>query len=438
MTILFCKLNLNVRVRQVMCALFSLRAALLMLLTVVCGGAVAQDRQRLQHLDYTAAELASFMAPGWNLGNTMEAGDNNNVFTDNAGLKAETAWQPNTVSKELIKSVAKNGFKSIRIPVSWVMGHLADSKTMAVDRAWLARVRQIIDWSLESGLFVVVNDHWDGGWIEYDGFTDSAAVDVEKKRFAALWTTLATAFADYDERLVFAGLNEPGVGGASPLAHGKKIDTKALAGRIVEYEQVFVDAVRKTGGKNSRRVLVVQGPNANINDTYNNLDLTTLHDTADRRIMLEIHHYDPYQFTLMNKDEDWGRVWYYWPGLAPAGAETQTVTEKVIEDIRKSMVSLKEKFVDHGIPVIIGEMGANHRIVPQGGSQQLHDRSLARWYEFNVAEAVANGLVPFVWDTGYTPRPCIALFDRKTGKVADSDMLQGVKAGMNAGRKGRK
>lgn len=190
MTILFCKLNLNVRVRQVMCALFSLRAALLMLLTVVCGGAVAQDRQRLQHLDYTAAELASFMAPGWNLGNTMEAGDNNNVFTDNAGLKAETAWQPNTVSKELIKSVAKNGFKSIRIPVSWVMGHLADSKTMAADRAWLARVRQIIDWSLESGLFVVVNDHWDGGWIEYDGFTDSAAVDVEKKRFAALWTTL--------------------------------------------------------------------------------------------------------------------------------------------------------------------------------------------------------------------------------------------------------
>lgn len=438
MTKLFVKLNLDVRVRPVMCAFFSLRAALLMLLTVVCGVAGAQDRLRLLHLDYTAEELAAFMAPGWNLGNTMEAGDNKNVFTDNAGLAAETAWQPNAVSRELIKSVAENGFRSIRIPVSWVMGHLADSKTMAVDKAWLARVRQIVDWSLESGLFVVINDHWDGGWIEYDGFTDSAAVDTEKKRLAALWTNLAEAFAEYDERLIFAGLNEPGVGGPSPVAHGKKIDTKALAGRIVEYEQVFVDAVRKTGGNNARRVLVVQGPNANINDTYNNLDLTTLHDTADRRIMLEIHHYDPYQFTLMNKDEEWGCVWYYWPGLAPAGAGKHTVSEKAVDDTKKAMASLKEKFVDRGIPVIIGEMGANHRMVPQGGNQKLHDESLARWYEFNVAEAVANGLVPFVWDTGYNARPCIALFDRKTGKVADSDMLNGVKAGMNAGRKERK
>lgn len=145
----------------------------------------AQDNARLAICDYTAIETAHYMAPGWNLGNTLEGGNNANNFTNNAGVSAETSWQPTITSKAILDFVKQSGFKSVRIPCSWVMGHLTDKENMTIDPVWLARVKEVVSYCIDNGLFVVLNDHWDGGWLEYDGFTTGANVDEKKNSYAS-------------------------------------------------------------------------------------------------------------------------------------------------------------------------------------------------------------------------------------------------------------
>ena len=261
--------------------------------------AFAQDHPGMKTMDLTAAQMAHYMAPGWNLGNTLEAGSYDNNFTAVAGISSETAWQPTKTTQQVLDAVKANGFNSVRIPCAWVMGHIADKAAMTIDPSWMSRVKEIIDYCINAGLYVIINDHWDGGWLEYDGFTTEADVSAKKEQLRKLWTNIANALKDYDERVIFAGLNEPGVGGASSDAKGSLMlgnpwspsdaDLKKFTDRLVEYENVFVDAVRATGGNNAKRVLVVQGPMTNIGHTVKHFDASRINDTAKDRLMVEIH-----------------------------------------------------------------------------------------------------------------------------------------------------
>ena len=386
-------------------------------------------------MDLSAKELAHYMAPGWNLGNTLEAGSNANVFTNNGGVKTETSWQSTKTTKEFITKVKESGFRSVRIPASWVMGHLTDATTMTIDQEWMARVKEVVDYCIEANLYVVLNDHWDGGWLEHDGFTTGADVDTKKEQLRKLWTNIATAFKDYDQRLLFAGLNEPGVGGKSPNVSGELIENwSKFSARLLEYEQVFIDAVRATGGNNARRVLIVQGPKTDIALTNTYYDITKLTDTATDRLMLEVHHYDPYLFCGMTKDEEWGSMYYYWYGHAPKRVDSKRVAPQSVETaITTSMQTLKTKFVDKGFPVIIGEYGANHRqLLP--AQQANHDESLAYWYQFSTEAAYENGLIPFVWDTNNQGRPNMTIFNRSGLTISDKTAYDGIFAGDEAGR----
>lgn len=259
--------------------------------------AKAQDNPRILTTDLTASELAHYMAPGWNLGNTLEAGNSSTIFTNNGGTGTETSWQGTRTTQQLISFIKQKGFNSVRIPTSWVMGHITDQSNMTIDAAWLARVKEIVDYCINADLYVVLNDHWDGGWLEYDGFTTGANVYAKKEQLRKLWTNIANAFKNYDERLIFAGLNEPGVGGASPQASGSLIfnqysdnttEQQNFASRLLEYEQVFIDTVRATGDNNANRVLVVQGPSTSLTRTYNYYDVTRLTDSASKRLMVEV------------------------------------------------------------------------------------------------------------------------------------------------------
>lgn len=406
----------------------------------------AQDNPKITTMDLTAAELAHYMAPGWNLGNTLEAGSNANNFTNNGGLSSETSWQSTKTTQEIIDLVKTNGFKSVRIPTSWVMGHITDKDNMTIDPGWMARVKQVVDYCISANLYVVLNDHWDGGWLEYDGFTTGADVDAKKEQLRKLWTNIANEFKDYDERLIFAGLNEPGVGGASPEASGSLIfnqygsDDESNLGtfvsRLYEYEQVFIDAVRATGGNNAKRVLVVQGPSVNAARTYNCFDMTKLTDSATGRLMLEVHHYDPYQFCGMESDQSWGKVWYYWYGHEPKRASSDRIAPQSQQtNIQTNMNHLKTKFVDNGYPVIIGEYGCNNRnLAPTVGNQAYHAESVQYWYNFSTEYAYEAGLIPFTWDTNYTNYPSMTIFDRNGLKVFDQYILDGIKEGDTAGR----
>ncbi|HBF04802.1 MAG TPA: hypothetical protein DDW28_01365 [Prevotella sp.] len=404
--------------------------------------------KRFDKMGLSAMQLAHYMAPGVNLGNTMEACDWNDIFTNHAGLKSETSWQSDKTTPDYISSLKKQGFNSLRIPCSWVAGHLIDKENMTIDPDWMHRIKEIVDYGLDAGLCVIINEHWDGGWMEHDAFTDKVNVAERKEMYRKLWVNIARAFKNYDERLLFAALNEPGVGGGSPQAVGDMLapDGKEFADRLLEYEQVFIDAVRSTGGKNAKRVLIVQGPKTEIDitekDTY---DIARLKDKAKNRLMAEVHFYDPYTFTLMDKDADWGKVALYWKGHEPSDPAGRTVNtiwygnENVdaYQHITNQVMKMKRKFVDKGYPVVIGEYGANRKDASvYGGDQEKHDESMMAWYSAVTAEMMKAGLLPYVWDINVQPLPHMTLFDRKHHAVSDSYIFKGVMDGAAEGMEG--
>ena len=121
------------------------------------GAQVKPENPKMAKMGLTATELAHYMAPGVNLGNTMEACDWNDVFTNNAGLKSETSWQSSKTSEAYIVSLKQRGFNSLRIPCSWAAGHLLDKEAMSIDPAWMNRIQEIVNYALKAGLCVIIN-----------------------------------------------------------------------------------------------------------------------------------------------------------------------------------------------------------------------------------------------------------------------------------------
>ena len=359
------------------------------------------------NMDRTAKELAKAMYPGWNLGNTMEAGDIANNFTNAGGLGAETAWQSTQTTKALIDFVKAQGFKSVRIPTSWVMGHITDAENMTIDPAWLARVKEIVDYCISDGLYVFINDHWDGGWIEEEGFSktsssyeavDETIIADKVNKLKKLWTNIATYFKDYNEYLMFAGLNEP-------FQEYSLFGTRhsELTPILERYNQAFVDAVRATGGNNAKRVLIVQGPSTNISSTVNYFNLPT--DTENGKLMVEVHYYEPWDFCGSNATKDWN-----------ADASVKT-----------SFESLKTKFVNHDIPVVIGEYGANWQ-----ENTESHNDAIRRYFKSVVENAGNCGIVPFAWDINVVSYPNMSIINRTGLSVWNTPAMTGITEGVAA------
>lgn len=374
----------------------------------------------------TAMDIAALMYPGWNLGNTMEAGNSANNWK-NAGIGSETLWQSAKTTQQLIDLVKASGFKSVRIPCSWVMGHITDAEACTIDADWLARVHEVVDYCIKNDLYVIINQHWDGGWIEHDGFATD--VDATKAKLTKIWTQIANSFKNYDERLIFAGMNEPGVGAGDANA---LLGTADLANRIAEYEQTFIEAVRATGGNNAKRVLVVQGPNTNIDNTVAHNYMAKLHDSATDRLMIEVHFYDPYQFTDMSEDKDWGKYYLYWGKNNQGGDADRTADAKYNEDyVEAQMKKMKTNFFDKGYPVLIGEFGANQRFAI--GKDAVHDASVKDYYKAVVTSAINNGCVPMAWDTNGN-YPSMTIFNRAGASVSNANMLESITAGVAAAK----
>ena len=374
-----------------------------------------------------AATIAAKMYPGWNLGNTLEGGDNKNNWTNNGGVGAERAWQSTLTSQKIIDFVKSQGFKSVRIPCAWVMGHVTDADQVTVDAAWMARVKEIVDYCVNDGLYVLLNDHWDGGWLE-NNFNDTseAAITANSAKLKLLWTQIAEAFKDYDEHLLFGGLNEPNA--------NNQVKTKAL----LRYEQAFIDAVRATGGNNATRTLVVQGPETSIENSCKWLDVSTLTDPAAGRLMVEVHYYTPPQFTgVWKADND---HWLYFWGAAnhvPSGSYTKyNCTWGEESYLRDQFQMMKDNFVDRGYPVILGEYGANWRQLSNTSMQKKHDASILLFHKTVNEEAVKRGMIPFVWDINQPNRNgeegIMCVIDRSACKVFDTNAMQGITNGCAA------
>ena len=348
-----------------------------------------------------ATELASKMKLGWNIGNTLEA------------TGGETAWGNPKVTKALIDFVKANGFNAIRIPCSWNQ-YLANSTNAQIKADWLARVKEVVQYCVDNDMYVIVNIHWDGGWLE-NNCTEAKKVENNAKQ-KAFWEQIATQLRGFDEHLLFASANEPNVEDATQMAV------------LNSYHQTFIDAVGSTGGKNAYSNGIIQGPSTDIEKT-NKLMTTLPTDKVANRMMAEVHFY-PYQFTLMTKDESWGKVFYYWG----AGNHSTTDTERnptwgEEADIDKLFKSMKTQFVDKGIPVILGEFGAIRRDLT-GDALTLHLKSRADFLKYVVKQSRANGMIPFYWDAGFMGVNTMTIFNRTNNTVYDTQALTALQDGL--------
>ena len=198
-------------------------------------------------------QLVADMGAGWNLGNTLEANNN--------GIPSETAWGNPTVTQALIDRVRASGFKTIRIPVSY-LGHIGAGPNYTVNAAWLNRIQEVVDYAYSRGLYVLINMHGDGyktvtgSWLICDA-SDQTTI---KDKYQKVWQQVATRFQSYNDRLIFESMNENFDG-----QYGNP--TQPCYSNINAYNQIFVDTVRRTGGNNASRWLLVPGWNTNIDHT---------------------------------------------------------------------------------------------------------------------------------------------------------------------------
>ncbi len=343
----------------------------------------------------TAQQIANKMTVGWNLGNTLEA------------IGGEDAWGAGHTSKQLIDSVKAAGFNTVRLPVSWFIH--SDTVTSVIHKAWIDRVKEVVDYCINNDMYVILNMHWDKGWLE--NRINKANQDIVNKRQRLYWAQIANCFRNYDEHLLFASANEPN-------AHDS-IQMSVL----LSYHQTFIDAVRATGGNNGLRSLIVQGPATDIDDTYKLMN-TLPKDNTPNRLMVEVHYYSPFQFCLMEKDAEWGKMFYYWGKDNHSATDTtHNATWGEESELDKKFESMRLKFVDKGIPVIIGEFGAFRKKLNTPSEQALHNASIEYYYRYTVKTALNKGLIPVCWDV-----PGM-LYNRKTSEQVDRAVVNAIMQG---------
>lgn len=348
-----------------------------------------------------ATEIYPDMGLGYNIGNTMEVPGNQG---------GPTGWGNPFPDAAYVKAIKDAGFNTVRIPCAWD-SHASNG---TINAGWLDSVKTVVDLVINNGMYAILNSHWDGGWLEdhvfdgegYDktGLVNSSAATVAAKQ-ESYWKQIATKFAAYDEHLIFASANEPGVndpwnGGAD---NGQWAFDENRMKVLKQFHEACIKAVRSTGGNNATRIVVVQAPRTEIDKSPLLASMYPTDPAGDGYTMAEVHFY-PYQFSLMTGgDEDWGKMFYYWEDQTPGNDAAHTCSGTALgskKSINELFSGLKSRFYDKGIPVVIGEMGAVKRFSLTGDNLKAHLKARAAWYGYTVAAAKQNGLVPCVWDTG--------------------------------------
>lgn len=362
-------------------------------------------------LDQT--QITEAMGLGWNLGNQLEA--------SSGGLPSETCWGNPEITKELIDTVKAQGFKTVRIPVSY-LDMIGDGPDYKIDTDWLDRVQEVVDYVVDNDMFAIVNMHGDGYYtVDHSWLLCAEGDDKQteiKDKYGKVWTQIADRFKDYDQHLIFESMNEE-----FNNDYGKP-DANAYE-NINAYNQIFVDSVRATGSNNEKRWLLLPGWNTNIEytagDDYNFKIPTDNGCKADgKRIMISVHYYDPFNFTIdENKTAktQWGK--YAVKNYDNWGQE---------DYVDSQMALLNEKVVSQGYPVVIGEFGA------QDKTEKFADYNEFRryWAEYLIKAAKKNGVVCVYWDNGYNGNKGFGIINRFDYTITQPDLIAGMMRAINS------
>jgi len=313
------------------------------------------------------------MQPGWNLGNTFDA------------TGEEESWGNPRTTKALIDQIAAQGYKSIRIPITW-KHRMGDAPDYTIEASFLDRIQEVIDWSLDAGLYVMINLHHDSGWWVINMETEH---DEVLGRFQSLWTQISDRFKDYPQKLMFESINEP------RFSDDWNKDTPEYFEMLDELNTSFFQIVRASGGSNATRPLVL--PSLTASGSQIRLDelSKTIANLNDDNIIATIHYYG------------------FWPFSVNIAGVT-TFNQEVRNDIIQTFDRAYNTFVAKGIPVIVGEFGLLGFDKSLGTIQ--HGEML-KFFEFLTYYAKEKSLTHMLWDNGQH-------FDRRAGKWSDPDLHQ--------------
>ena len=379
--------------------LFSLMLAVLMLIPCVGSAEEAVVDNGVMREGLTALEATRLMGNGINLGNTLEACDSNVGIKTNAPLSYETYWGQPKTTQAMIDGMKAAGFDTIRIPVAWMTNatHLYEGD-YTIDAGYMDRVEEVVRYARKAGMYVIINDHWDGGWYGMFGSESAETRALAMEAYKGMWQQIAERFRDYSDYLIFESANEE-LGGRfdenSPLYCSDSVVTYlndderyALTNEI---NQTFVDVVRATGGNNATRFLLIAGYSTNIDQTCDDR-FQMPKDTADSKLMVSVHYYDPWSYC----------------GASSAASATKWGKVSDYEYLDQQLAKMT-KFTEAGYGVVIGEYGA----LP--GSDGLKDNTLAYHTAFLDACTKYN-LTNCLWD-------CSGLYKRVSQTFADDDIL---------------
>lgn len=328
--------------------------------------------QNSTYIEESAKDAVSNMGLGFNLGNTMDAVDMNKNMSKNSVTDFETCWGQPVTTNAMMKFLKDGGINAVRVPVTWFQHMDADGN---VDKAWMDRVQQIVDYVINNGMYCVLNVHHDTGaesggssihWIKADVQNHAA----NKSRFKSLWTQIATRFQDYGNKLVFEGYNE--MLDASSTWNAPMDASSYTA--LNDYAQDFVDAVRATGGNNATRNLIVNTYAAANNDAVIS-NFKVPDDKVSGHIAVEIHTYDPWN-------------WFSSKGAWDSSCQTE---------ITNMFTRLNNTFVSKGVPVVIGEYGTHGDKSVSKSSTDAEKQAAADQAADIVKKAKALGIATFYW-----------------------------------------
>ncbi|MBD5141429.1 MAG: glycoside hydrolase family 5 protein [Ruminococcus sp.] len=367
-------------------------AAIMVSSLAACGDSVQADSTTAGEMrEISSMELVKDMGLGWNLGNTLDVcqadRDGDGIVNEHVaeGEKVdETLWGNPFATRELFTALKEDGISSVRIPVTW-RDHIDEKGN--IDKDWLDRVQEVVDYAYSQDMYVILNVHHDGGgdpnfgaWI-IEGAKNDKEATIEK--FKNLWTQIAKRFENYGDKLVFESMNEVGFDG---LSDNEKF------GLLNEFNQTFVDLIRKSGGNNGKRHLLIAGYWTDIAESCK--PLFKMPSDPENRCILSVHYYTPWEFCTTNIHNTWG-------------------TDAEVKQMEDLYGRLKTTFIDKGVPVIVGEYAAS-------GNDKA---SCVLFIEKMTGLCGEYGIAPFYWDNG-------GQVDRNTYEWRTPEFLEAMKNGL--------
>lgn len=354
--------------------------------------------------------LRTEMGLGINLGNTMEQGTTiGEMGKYTEATDFELIAGTTNITQETIDGIHSYGFNTLRVPVSWTSMVALNDDTYTINPKMLGRVEEIVNYALNDGMYVIINDHYDYGWWGGFGSPDQTKRDNAWKRYEAYWTQISERFKDYSDHVIFESANEelgPGVnegnkGLNTRVGENGMYDENAPLGTLTDSElyettnkinQLFVDIVRKSGGNNPYRSLLIAGYKTDISLTCSSKYVmpTDTSENGTSKLLASVHFYDPWEFC---GDDMFGGSY----------------TEKDKEAAIKGFDKMKSKFVEKGYGVVVGEMGV---CVPNG------QNGVPGWFKDMIEIMTARGCQPVLWDSSGR------YYDREANKMVYKDMAE--------------